>query len=307
MNHVENENDELEQRLIDGMAERGYPEEVGRRIFQQIQGFGEYGFPESHAASFALLAYASAWLKCHEPAAFACALLNSLPMGFYGPSQLVQDAKRHGVKVRPVDVAVSCWDCSLEPDKNSDPTLRLGLRMIKGLSHDGAERLVRARRQREFADVFDLAHRASLNRRDVEALSAADALRSLVGHRHHARWQALAVETQTPLLGDSKISEAQPILRSPTEGEDIVEDYRSLALTLRRHPLSVLRQKLASLQLVRAEDLIGIAHGGHVRTAGLVISRQRPGTATGVVFVTDRKSTRLNSSHTDISRMPSSA
>lgn len=276
----------FEQRLIDGMAARGYSEEFARRIFQQIQGFGDYGFPESHAASFALLAYVSAWLKCHEPAAFTCALLNSLPMGFYGPSQLVQDARRHGVEVRPADAMVSDWDCSLEPDKSNEPVLRLGLRMVKGLSQVAADRLVKARRQITFRDVTDLAHRASLNRRDVEALSAADALRSLSGHRHRARWQALAVEAPTPLLGDPEISEAQPLLRHPTEGEDIVEDYRSLSLTLRRHPLSVLREKLASLRLTRAEELTGIEHGCHIRTAGLVISRQRPGTATGVVFVT---------------------
>lgn len=278
--------DHFEQRLVEGMRERGYAENFARQIFQQILGFGDYGFPESHAASFALLAYASAWLKCHEPAAFTCALLNSLPMGFYGPSQLVQDAKRHGVVVRPVDVMESSWDCSLEEGKNNEPVLRLGMRMTKGLSKVAADRLVKARRQKAFADVSDLAHRASLNRRDVEALSAADALCGLAGHRHRARWQALAVETPTPLLGESKISEAQPLLRSPTEGEDIVEDYRSLSLTLRRHPLSVLREKLASLRLTRAEELTGIEHGRQIRTAGLVISRQRPGTATGVVFVT---------------------
>jgi error-prone DNA polymerase len=278
--------DHFEERLVDGMRERGYTENFARQIFQQILGFGDYGFPESHAASFALLAYASAWLKCHEPAAFTCALLNSLPMGFYGPSQLVQDAKRHGVVVRPVDVVESSWDCSLEVDKNNEPVLRLGLRMVKGLSQVAADRLLESRREKSFTDVPDLAHRASLNRRDVEVLSAADALRSLAGHRHRARWQALAVETPTPLLGESKISEAQPLLRSPTEGEDVVEDYRSLALTLRRHPLSVLREKLAPLKLTRAEELTGIKHGRQIRTAGLVISRQRPGTATGVVFVT---------------------
>ncbi|MFV1996638.1 MAG: error-prone DNA polymerase [Acidiferrobacterales bacterium] len=283
----------FEQRLIDGMAERGYPEEFARRIFQQILGFGEYGFPESHAASFALLAYASAWFKCHEPAAFTCALLNSLPMGFYGPSQLVQDAKRHGVVVRPPDVMESDRDCSLEADKNNEPVLRLGLCMIKGLSQVAADRVVTSRQQRGFVDVSDLVHRAVLNRREVEALSAADALRSLAGHRHRARWQALAVETPTPLLGESKINEAQPLLRSPTEGEDIVEDYRSLALTLRRHPLSVLRERLATLRLTRAEELTGIAHGCTIRTAGLVISRQRPGTATGVVFVTLEDETGL--------------
>jgi len=283
----------FEKKLVDGMGARGYSQEFAQRIFHQIQGFGEYGFPESHAASFALLAYASAWLKCHEPAAFTCALLNSLPMGFYGPSQLVQDAKRHGVVVQPVDVMESDWDCSLEADKNNEPLLRLGLRMIKGLPRVAADRLVKSRRQRGFVDVFDLARRASLNRREVEALSAADALRCLAGHRHRARWQALAVETPTPLLGESIISEAQPLLRSPTEGEDIVEDYRSLALTLRRHPLSVLRERLTALKITRAVELTGISHGCNIRTAGLVISRQRPGTATGVVFVTLEDETGL--------------
>lgn len=283
----------FETRLVDGMRKHGYDKEFANKIFQQILGFGEYGFPESHAASFALLAYASAWLKCHEPAAFTCALLNSLPMGFYGPSQLIQDAKRHGVVVNPVDVMVSDWDCSLEVGKDNEPVLRLGLRMIKGLSRAGADRLVLARKKEIFSDMSDLAHRAMLNRREVEVLSAADAFRSLVGHRHYSRWEALAVETQTPLLVDSKISEAAPLLRSPTEGENVIEDYRSMALSLRRHPLRILRERMASLKLVRADELMAIPQGSQICVAGLVISRQRPGTATGVVFVTLEDDTGL--------------
>jgi error-prone DNA polymerase len=279
--------DHFEARLVSGMRERGYDEEFARQIFQQILGFGEYGFPESHAASFALLAYASAWLKCHEPAAFTCAILNSLPMGFYGPSQLVQDARRHGVNVRPVDVTVSQWDCSLEADRSGkDPVLRLGLRMIKGLSQAGAERLLRARASEDLRSVDDMAHRARLSKRDLEALAAADALRTLHGHRHRARWEVLAVETGTPLLGRAQIDEVDPLLRTPREGQEIVADYESLSLTLRRHPLALVRRQLSKRQVITAAEVASTPHGAVINTAGLVIGRQRPGTATGVVFVT---------------------
>ena len=278
--------DHFEARLVEGMRERGYDEQFARQIFQQILGFGEYGFPESHAASFALLAYASAWLKCHEPAAFTCAILNSLPMGFYGPSQLVQDARRHGVEVRPADIVVSEWGCTLEAGGGEDPVLRLGLSMIKGLSQAGAERAIAARQQRPLRDIEDVAHRARLDRRDLEALAAADAFRSLGGHRHRVRWDVLAVESATPLLGDAQISEATPLLRVPREGEDIVADYESLSLTLRRHPLALLREQLGRRQVITAAEVARTTHGEVVYTAGLVIGRQRPGTATGVVFVT---------------------
>ena len=278
--------DHFEKRLIEGMRERGYEETFARQIFQQILGFGEYGFPESHAASFALLAYASAWLKCHEQAAFTCAILNSLPMGFYGPSQLVQDAKGHGVEVRPADVTISDWDCSLEPDNNKEPALRLGLRMIKGLSRGAVDRLVETRRAQLFENVKDMAKRARLDRRDLEALAAADALRSLGGHRHRARWEILGVERETPLLGDAQINEAMPLLRTPREGEEIVADYASTSLTLRRHPLALIRKQLNKHRVVTAEEIQKVPHGSVIATAGLVVSRQRPGSAAGVIFAT---------------------
>lgn len=276
----------FEQRLIAGMQERGYTEEFAQRIFQQILGFGEYGFPESHAASFALLVYVSAWLKCHEPAAFTCALLNSQPMGFYAPAQLIQDVRRHGVEVRPVDVQISEWDCGLEEEGDRSFSLRLGLRMVKGFSQVGAERLVVARNQKAFASVEDLAHRAALDRKGMEALAAANALAGLAGNRHQARWACAGVETPLPMLEHTGINEALPLLRRPTEGEDIVADYASVGLTLGRHPLALLRERLQNMALLSAEQVCARQHGEKIRTAGLVIGRQRPGTATGVVFVT---------------------
>ena len=272
--------EDFEGRLIEGMRQRGYPETYARRIFEQIRGFGEYGFPESHAASFALLAYCSAWLKCHEPAAFTCALLNSQPMGFYAPAQLVQDTRRHGVEVRPIDVGVGDWDCTLE---GNPPALRLGLRMVKGLSRAGAERITAAR---PFRDAQDLARRARLNRHDLEALAAADALRGLCGNRHQARWQVLGIEAPLPLGEMPALPEPLPLLRRPTEGEDIVADYGSLGLTLRRHPLALLRPVLTRLSFQSAREVLGLTHGRSAHAAGLVITRQRPGTATGVVFLT---------------------
>ncbi len=273
--------EKFEQRLIDGMGARGYAEGFARQIYQQILGFGEYGFPESHSASFALLVYVSAWLKRYEPAAFCGALLNSLPMGFYGPSQLVGDARRHGVDVRPVDVTVSEWDCTLEP-----AGLRLGLRLVAGLSEAGAQRIVGARRAEPFANVADLAHRARLDRRDLACLAGADALTALAGHRHDAAWDVAGIERLPALLAGSVFDEADPVLSPPTEGQDIVADYRTLSLTLRRHPLALLRGKLSRRQLATAAEIAQAPQGRIVRTAGIVIGRQRPDTASGVVFVT---------------------
>ncbi|MGH8581593.1 MAG: error-prone DNA polymerase [Gammaproteobacteria bacterium] len=274
------------ERLVEGMRARGYSERFAHQIYKQIEGFGEYGFPESHAASFAFLVYVSAWLKCHEPAAFTAALLNSQPMGFYAPAQLVQDARRHGVEVRPVDVVVSAWDAALERAASGQPAVRLGLRMVKGLSQAAAERLVEARASAPFSDIHDLTQRARLERKDLDALAAADALKNLAGHRHHARWAVLGIETPTPLFIDPRIDEAEPLLRPPTEGQSIVADYGSLGLTLGRHPLALLRPRLARMRFISADRVQGLAPGDPVRTAGLVITRQRPGTATGVVFVT---------------------
>jgi error-prone DNA polymerase len=264
------------------MASRGLSKAVARQVYQQILGFGEYGFPESHSASFALLVYVSAWLKHYEPAAFCAALLNSLPMGFYAPSQLVADARRHGVEVRPADVTASDWDCTLEPKL----ALRLGLRMIAGLTEAGAQRIATARRQAPFADVTDLAHRAALDRRDLACLADADALGALAGHRHGAVWEVAGVLPLPPLFAGARFDEAPPALPAPTEGEDIVADYRALGLTLRRHPLALLRERLARQRLVTSAEVGAAPHGRSVRTAGLVVGRQRPDTASGVVFVT---------------------
>jgi error-prone DNA polymerase len=275
----------FERRLKDGMRKRGYPPEFAEGVYRQILGFGEYGFPESHAASFALLVYASSWIKHHHPAAFCAALLNSQPMGFYSPSQLVQDARRHGVEVRPVDVLASGWECTLEGAEGS-PALRLGMLMVKGLSEAGAERVVAARRERPLASVDDLARRARLDARDLKCLAAAGALRTIADHRRLAYWEVAGVEAPTPLLGDAPVVETPPRLPPPTEGEDLVADYRSLGLTLGRHPLALLRDRLARMRLATAEEIRRLPHGGVARACGIVTGRQRPDTASGVVFVT---------------------
>jgi len=273
----------FEKELIEGMTGNGYSEEYARRIFKQIQGFGEYGFPESHSVSFALLAYVSSWLKCHEPAAFTCALLNSQPMGFYPPSQLVQDARRHGVEVRPADVTASTWDCTLE--EGSSPALRLGLRMVSGLSEAAAERIVAARRH-DPRTVEALARLAPLDRRELDCLARAGALETLAGHRRHALWQAAGTERMPPLFADLPVRESGVSLPPPTEAQDIVADYRSLGLTLRRHPLALLRPQLQRRRMLSAEALHALAHGRTAQVAGIVTCRQRPGTASGVVFLT---------------------
>ncbi|MGA7539055.1 MAG: error-prone DNA polymerase [Steroidobacteraceae bacterium] len=283
----------FKDRLIGGMKARGYEEEFAQRVYKQMLGFGEYGFPEAHAASFALLAYDSAWLKYHEPAAFTAALLNSQSMGFYAPAQLVRDTRAHGVEVRPVDVCVSGWDCTLErKEEDGEPALRLGLRLVKALSRNGADRLIEARCRQPFDGVQDLAARAALDRGDLEALAAAGAFASLSGNRHLAFWEVAGTERPLPLeqiLLDEPheaTHEPTPLLRTPTEGERIVADYASLGLTLGRHPLALLRESLQSRQLLSARDLEGMAHGQPVRTAGIVLMRQRPGTASGVTFLT---------------------
>ncbi|MGD0503461.1 MAG: error-prone DNA polymerase [Steroidobacteraceae bacterium] len=277
----------FQRQLIDGMRERGYEESFANQIFNQILGFGEYGFPESHAASFALLVYTSAWLKAHEPAAFCAALINSQPMGFYAPAQLVRDARSHGVEVRPADATVSEWDCTLERCDDGRAALRLGLRLVKHLSQEGARRLLAARMVRPFEDLEDLAERAALDRRDLEALAAGDALARLSGHRYRAVWQVSGVERPLPLLpADTQGPEGIPLLRAPREGHDIVADYASLGLTLRRHPLALLRDRLEKRGLIDTQALWELPNGRWVKTAGLVITRQRPGSASGVTFVT---------------------
>jgi error-prone DNA polymerase len=276
----------FEKRLLTGMSQRGYPPEFAQQIFSQIRGFGEYGFPESHAASFALLVYVSAWLKCHEPAAFSCALLNSQPMGFYAPAQLVQCARRHGVEVRPVDVNASDWDCTLEPGPDARPALRLGLRLVAELSEAGAQRLVQRRVAGVYASVQDLAERAELTQRDLTGLAAGNALQALGGHRHQAVWEVTGTEVPLPVFPQVRIAEGTPLLRAPTEGESIKADYASLGLTLGRHPLALLRARLRRMRVRSAAEVQDIPAGRPVHAAGLVITRQRPGSAGGVIFVT---------------------
>jgi error-prone DNA polymerase len=276
------------KKLIDGMTSRGYSREFAERIYRQIEGFGEYGFPESHAASFALLVYVSAWLKCHEPAAFLCAMLNSLPMGFYNASQLIQDARRHGVVIRPADVTISNWECVLEEQEGQalQPIVRLGLNRVKGMGLEAATRIVEAREIASFENPDDLANRASLNTAEIRALASADALQTLSGHRRQTLWTVASHMTQRDLMRHASVKETLPAIPSAPEGEEIIADYASTGLTLRRHPLALLRPKLAGMNLRSAMELSDYPTGQLVRTSGIVTCRQRPGTASGVMFVT---------------------
>ena len=308
----------FERPLIGGMEARGYRTEFAQAIFQQMLGFGEYGFPESHAHSFALLSYASSWLKCHEPACFLAALLNSLPMGFYSASQLVQDARRHGVRVLPIDVLASHWDCTLEGPLAAvpgvalpQPAVRLGLRLVSGLATAAGQRLVQIRQALHdaavagkpgaapapalapefvpatcFTSTEDLALRAQLSQQDLQALAAADALASLSGHRRQQMWDAAAQHTAPALWRDVPVHEVPLALPAAHEGEEIVFDYAATGLTLRRHPLALLRPRLARWRLQTALQLHSAHNGRKVRACGIVTMRQRPGTAKGTMFVT---------------------
>ncbi len=278
-------------RLVGRMVEKGYELEFAERIFKQIQGFGEYGFPESHAAGFALLAYVSCWIKQHHPDAFLAALLNSQPMGFYQPAQLVRDARAHGVEVRPVDVAVSACESTLEeaPAAAGPPlrAVRLGLDRIGGLSAAAATRIVDARAQAPFTTPEDLARRALLDARDLQALAQADALKGLAGHRFEAAWAVAGIDTRpTPMLRETRVHETPIVLPAPAEAESLLADYRALGLTLQRHPLALLRAKLARFRVQPAAVLNGYPNGRLARASGLVTHRQRPGTAKGTMFVT---------------------
>ncbi|MDQ0124222.1 error-prone DNA polymerase [Pseudomonas lini] len=274
-------------RLAAGMKKNGYTPEFAALIFEQIKGFGSYGFPESHAASFALLTYASCWLKCHEPAAFACALINSWPMGFYSPDQILQDARRHHLQIRPVDVRASDWDCSLESISGAQPAIRMGLRMIKGFREDDARRIEAARAKGIFIDVADLGERARLDARAQEQLADAGALRGLAGDRHRARWEVAGVQKQLGLFAGLPSQEEDAVsLPKPTVGEDLLADYNSVGTTLGPHPLALLRGELKARRCRSSKELMAVEHGRPVSVAGLVTGRQRPGTASGVTFVT---------------------
>ncbi|GIX18168.1 MAG: error-prone DNA polymerase 2 [Rhodothalassiaceae bacterium] len=279
-------------KFISGMVARGYDPAFAARCFRQIEGFGEYGFPESHAASFALLVYASAWLKCHWPAHFACALLNSQPMGFYAPAQIIGDARAHGVEVRPVDVRHSHWDCTLEDADGGGRALRLGMRLVKGLGEEAAQRIVAARARRPFTDIADLARRAAVPRAVLERLAAADALSGLAGGRRQALWAVRAIPAAPALplfaaTGGERASDEPAVALPPLdEAAEMVADWRHLGLSLRRHPLAFLRKVLSARGIRPLASLREAENGARLATAGLVLVRQRPGTARGVVFVT---------------------
>jgi len=302
-------------RIVQGMVQRGYTQEFAQAIFRQIEGFGEYGFPESHAYSFALLSYLSAWMKCHEAEAFLAALLNSQPMGFYAPSQLVQDARRHGIEVRPVDVRHSDWDCTLEPQAPGTsptrcadgprgllanmlprirPAVRLGLRMVSGFSSLVAQALVQARQQHPFVDVHDLSHRAGLCAADLQRLAHADALQGLAGHRRQQLWQASGVlrpARRTAAIADlfervPAPEGGQPQLVPTPEGQAITQDYASTGLSLRRHPLALMRPRLQRRGWCSAQQLQQGPDGRRAWACGLVTMRQQPVTAKGTTFIT---------------------
>jgi error-prone DNA polymerase len=279
--------EKYQTRIVSGMVERGYDEDFALQICQQIQGFGEYGFPESHAASFAWLTYVSSWIKCHEPAAFLCALLNSQPMGFYSPSQLVQDAKRHGIEVRPVDITCSGWESSLEERAGeAQPAVRLGMSLLRGMRSEAAYRIEECRAIRPFGSVAELARRADLDRHDLQVLAGGNALRSLAGNRRQALWDAAGAVPDKDLLRPTEVEEEAPRLVAPTEGEEILGDYRAQGLTLGRHPLALLRPALLAKRFLPAEVLNTFSNNQLARGAGIVTGRQRPGTAKGVLFVT---------------------
>jgi error-prone DNA polymerase len=271
------------QDFCGGMVARGYSQDFAERCFRQIEGFGTYGFPESHAASFAGLVYVSAWIKRHHPAAFAAALLNSQPMGFYAPAQIVRDAKEHGVEVRPIDVVRSDWDCTLEVEDHA-PALRLGLRLVAGLKAGDCTAIMEARRATPFRDVADLARRARLDRGAMDALARADALRSLTAGRRHALWDAAGVEAALPL--SEARDDATPDLPAETAGEETVLDYAATGLSLRRHPLVLLRPRLREMGAADTRALGAARQGRWIKVPGLVLVRQRPGSAKGVVFFT---------------------
>jgi error-prone DNA polymerase len=286
------------KRIREKMEAKGYSSEFIDQIFEQIKGFGSYGFPQSHAASFAKLVYASCWLKRHEPAAFACGLLNAQPMGFYSPSQIVQDARRgradrKPINVLPVDVTCSDWDNTLvggtpwrgEDDEGRQPDIRLGLRQVAGLSEKMALAIMAARARQPLRDVADLCLRAQLDEKARSALAEAGALKTLAGHRNAARWAVAGIERQRPLLPGSP-EETRIDLPAPRIGEEITADYRSVGLSLEVHPMALLRPRMRAQRILGLRDLQGRRHGSGVHVAGLVTQRQRPGTAKGTIFVT---------------------
>jgi error-prone DNA polymerase len=284
-------------KLVAGMVERGYTREFAEKTFSQLEGFGSYGFPESHAASFALIAYASSWMKCHHPEVFCCALLNAQPMGFYQPAQIVRDAREHGVEVRPVDVNASRWDCTLETMPDGRFAVRLGLRVARGLANKDGAAIVAARTDTPFSSMDDLWLRAGVPVSALEKLANADAFSGTMQlPRRKAIWAIRALQNEPlPLFAaaaerdgspSTEVVEPDVALRPMTAGREVVEDYTHLGLTLREHPLAFLRQELAEKRIVSCAALTHLPDGRYLTVAGLVLVRQKPGSAKGVMFVT---------------------
>jgi error-prone DNA polymerase len=304
------------ERIVQGMVERGYDAAFAEQIFRQIEGFGEYGFPESHAASFALLVYASSWIKCHEPACFLAGLLDAQPLGFYSPAQLVADARRHGVQVLPLDLMKSQWHCTLEPvtpqqlsagragqahtprpglptGRPGQPAVRLGWQSLRGLGFEASQRIVQARQQGPFRDVGDLARRCQLSRQALQAMAQSGVLDTLAGHRRNALWQASGSDTRAPELIASALDDIPAQLEAPSLGERVLADHRATGLSLEAHPLALLRPALAKRGALTREQLMRLNDGRRVRTCGLVTHRQRPQTAGGTLFLSLEDETGL--------------
>ena len=294
---------QLQDKMVGRMTARGYPPDFAERCFNQIKGFGEYGFPESHAASFAHLVYVSSWLKCHYPDVFACALLNSQPMGFYAPAQIVRCARDHGVEAREADVTHSRWDCTLEPastqvaqsavaQRKNNCALRLGLRQIDGLREDAAQQIITMRESASYRDMRDLWRRSGIGRAGLEKLASADAFRSLGLDRRQALWEVRGLPKEIPLPlfehADAAETGTEPEVALPAMplSEHVVNDYRTLRLSLKAHPMTFLRTRAQSARIVACAALKSARDGARVHVAGVILVRQRPGSAAGVVFMT---------------------
>ena len=284
------------EKLVEGMVERGYPREFAERTFRQLEGFGSYGFPESHAASFAKIAYASSWMKYHHPDVFCAALMNAQPMGFYAPAQIVRDAREHGVDVRPPCINASRWDCTLEPGRGRIHAVRLGLRQVRGLSNADGAAIVAARGAVRFGSVEEVWRRSGVQRSAIEKLADADAFHGFGADRRQGLWKVKGLgETPLPLfVAADQVSDGfspegvEPLvtLRPLTDGREVVEDYRTLQLSLRAHPLAFLRDDLSRRGITRCADLTNLRDGRHVEVAGIILVRQKPGSAKGVLFIT---------------------
>lgn len=275
----------FEDKFKNGLLANGYSQDFADRLFEQVKGFGGYGFPESHSASFAILCYISSWIKCHHPAAFYCALLNSQPMGFYSPSQLIQDARRHGISVKPVNINRSLYENSLELDEKNQQAIRLGFIQVNSLRSEIAKDIEIIRGDHPFTTLDDFSIRTHFSDADIASLASADAFREITGNRYQTRWQAAGLLPASALLSSNDHDKDDLLMQGPGIEKNVIEDYASIGLTLRAHPMQLLRLRYPFNKCKRFADLIDLPHKGFVRIAGIVTGKQRPGTASGVLFL----------------------